>query len=111
MQQEHTAEIKMGVKEEIQYEEQQAEALRDNRNIQLIGEKSFGKGSVQEAITLKDGRSILKVTIAKWLTPKGASISEVGLNPDVKVANTDGDIEAQKDPQLDKALEMIKSLK
>lgn len=87
-----------------------AGALRDNRNVQLIGTRSFGKGSVQEVADLSDG-SFLKVTIAHWLTPKGNSISEVGLAPDVKVNITDQDITQKKDPQLDKALEIIKGLK
>lgn len=87
-----------------------AGALRDNRNIKLIGEKSFGKGSVQEVIELQDGASFLKVTIAKWLTPKGSFISEVGLTPDIKVELTDDDIASKKDPQLQKALEIIKAL-
>ncbi|MEK7562507.1 MAG: S41 family peptidase, partial [Patescibacteria group bacterium] len=87
-----------------------AGALRDNRNIKLIGEKSFGKGSVQQVVDLRGG-SFLKVTIAKWLTPKGTSISEVGLEPDIKVSISDKDIEAQKDPQLDKALEIIGNIK
>ncbi len=87
-----------------------AGALRDNRNIKLIGEKSFGKGSIQEVLDLRDG-SMLKITIAKWLTPKGNSISEVGLTPDIKVELTDADFEEQKDPQLDKAFEIIKNLK
>lgn len=87
-----------------------AGSLRDNRNIKLIGEKSFGKGSVQEVMNLRDG-SMLKVTIAKWLTPKGASISEVGLTPDIKVELTSDDFTANKDPQLDKALEIIKDIK
>ena len=87
-----------------------AGALRDNRNIQLIGNKSFGKGSVQEVINLRGG-SFLKITIAHWLTPKGSSISEVGLTPDINVDITDSDIQAQKDPQLDKALEIISGLK
>ncbi|MFH1968439.1 MAG: S41 family peptidase [bacterium] len=87
-----------------------AGALRDNRNVQLIGEKSFGKGSVQEVINLRGG-SFLKITIAKWLTPNGSSISEVGLEPDVKVSITAQDIEQEEDPQLDKALEIIKSLR
>lgn len=88
-----------------------AGALRDNRNVQLIGEKSFGKGSVQEVVALQDGVSFLKVTIAKWLTPKGNSISEVGLAPDVKVEISDTDFTNKKDPQLDKALEIIRDLK
>jgi carboxyl-terminal processing protease len=83
-----------------------AGALRDNRNIQLIGEKSFGKGSVQEGVNLKDG-SYLKITIAKWLTPTGLSISDKGLDPDVKVELTDQDYEQNKDPQLDKAVEIL----
>jgi carboxyl-terminal processing protease len=87
-----------------------AGALRDNRNIKLIGQKSFGKGSVQQVVDLSDG-SFLKITIAKWLTPKGSSISEVGLSPDIKVEMTDLDIESKKDPQLDKALEIIAEIK
>lgn len=87
-----------------------AGSLRDNRGIKLIGEKSFGKGSVQQVLGLSDGSSI-KVTIAKWLTPKGASISEVGLAPDIKVDISDADALANKDPQLAKALEIIKTLK
>lgn len=87
-----------------------AGALRDNKKIKLIGEKSFGKGSVQEVVDLKNG-SFLKITIAKWLTPKGNSISEVGLEPDIKVSITDQDIQAGKDPQLDKALEIIGNMK
>ena len=87
-----------------------AGAIRDNRGALLVGEKSFGKGSVQEVIDLKGG-SFLKITIARWLTPKGASISEVGLTPDITVELTEEDIEKEKDPQLDKALEIINSLK
>ena len=84
-----------------------AGALRDNRNIKLIGEKSFGKGSVQEVVNLNGSESFLKITIAKWLTPKRASISEVGLDPDVKVEANGG----SEDAQLEKALEIIKGLK
>lgn len=87
-----------------------AGALRDNRDVKLIGMKSFGKGSVQEVINLNGG-SFLKITVAKWLTPKGQSISEVGLEPDIKVEITDQDAEQGKDPQLEKALEIIRSLK
>jgi len=87
-----------------------AGCLRDNRNIKLVGEKSFGKGSVQEVQELKDG-SFLKITIAKWLTPKGASISEVGLTPDVKVEITEEDENQNRDPQLSKALEIVENIK
>lgn len=88
-----------------------AGALRDNRSIKLIGEKSFGKGSVQEVVNLIDNQSFLKITIAKWLTPKGDSISEVGLTPDVKVEISESDAESDKDTQLEKALEIVKNLK
>lgn len=87
-----------------------AGALRDDRSVKLVGNKSFGKGSVQEVMELRGG-SFLKITIAKWLTPKGTSISEVGLDPDIKIDITDQDIENDKDPQLDKALEIINGLK
>jgi len=86
-----------------------ASALRDNRGILLIGEDSFGKGSVQELEKLKDGSS-LKITVAKWLTPKGQLITGVGLKPDIKVEMTDKDYNEGKDPQLDKAIEIIKNL-
>lgn len=86
-----------------------AGALKDNRNIKLIGEKSFGKGSVQQMEDLSDG-SALKITIAKWLTPNGNSISEKGLEPDIKVEMTEDDYKNDKDPQLDKAIEIIKNL-
>ena len=86
-----------------------AGALRDNRGILLIGEKSFGKGSVQELENLKGGSS-LKITVAKWLTPKGQLITDVGLEPDIKVEMTDEDYEKGRDSQLDKAIEIIKNL-
>ncbi|MEI7425034.1 MAG: S41 family peptidase, partial [Candidatus Staskawiczbacteria bacterium] len=84
-------------------------ALRDNRKVKLVGEKSFGKGCVQEVLDMPGG-SFLKITVANWLTPKGSSISDVGLTPDVKIDITDEDIKQKKDPQLDKALEIIKDL-
>ena len=64
---------------------------------------------MQEVVDLRGG-SFLKITIAKWLTPKGNSISEVGLEPDIKIDITDKDIENSNDPQLDKALEIVESL-
>lgn len=86
-----------------------AGALRDNRGILLIGEKSFGKGSVQELEKLSDG-SNLKITVAKWLTPKGQLITEKGLEPDIEVKMTEEDYEEKRDPQLEKAIEIIKNL-
>ncbi|MBI2446822.1 MAG: S41 family peptidase [Parcubacteria group bacterium] len=86
-----------------------AGALRDNRGIKLVGEKTFGKGSVQELVNLSDGSS-LKVTVAKWLTPKGTSISEQGLEPDYKVTVTEDDASKNKDPQLNKAVEILLTL-
>jgi len=86
-----------------------AGALRDNRGILLIGEKSFGKGSVQELEKLKEGSS-LKITVAKWLTPKGELITDVGLTPNIKVEMTEEDYNEGKDPQLEKAIEVIKNL-
>lgn len=84
-----------------------AGALRDIRGIKLVGEKTFGKGSVQEMEQLRGGSS-LKITIAKWLTPSGKSIMEEGLEPDIKIERTPEDIDANRDPQLDKALELLK---
>ncbi|TSC55825.1 MAG: hypothetical protein Greene041639_499 [Parcubacteria group bacterium Greene0416_39] len=86
-----------------------AGALRDGRGITLIGEKSFGKGSVQELKELKD-RSALKVTVAKWLTPKGESISDKGLEPDIVVKMDEKDVDEKRDPQLEKALEVVGDL-
>ncbi|HOK00574.1 MAG TPA: S41 family peptidase [Candidatus Pacearchaeota archaeon] len=84
-----------------------AAALRDNRGVKLVGEKSFGKGSVQELETLSDGSSI-KITVADWLTPKENKITDVGLEPDIKVELTEKDFEEGKDPQLEKAIELLK---
>lgn len=86
-----------------------AGALRDNRNVILVGQKSFGKGSVQEVETLKEGSS-LKVTVAKWLTPKGNFITDIGLEPDFKIEITEDDLKNEKDPQLEKAIEEISLL-
>ena len=85
-----------------------AGALRDQRGIKLVGEASFGKGSVQEPVDLSDGSS-LKITIAKWLTPKGESIDKKGLTPDIEVEMSDEDWEKGRDPQLEKAIEILKS--
>ncbi len=84
-----------------------AGALRDNNVAKLIGEKSFGKGTVQELIPLQDG-STIKLTIAHWVLPSGKILDNGGLDPDIEVKITDDDIKNKKDPQLDKALEVIR---
>jgi len=83
-----------------------AGAIHDVRKATLVGEKTFGKGSVQEVIELKGGAK-LKVTIAHWFTPNKTKIDKTGIEPDVKVKMTDKDIEQKKDPQLERALEII----
>lgn len=82
-----------------------AGALSEYKIAVLVGGQTFGKGSVQELINLDDGA--LKLTIAKWLTPLGKSISGNGLTPDVEVEMDENDLTA--DPQLDKAVEILKN--
>lgn len=85
-----------------------AGALKDNRSdITLVGKKSFGKGSVQELIPLPKGTSA-KITVAKWLTPSGRAIDHDGISPDVEVELSDEDFEQKRDPQLDRALELLR---
>ncbi|MDI6734490.1 MAG: S41 family peptidase [Patescibacteria group bacterium] len=84
-----------------------AGALRDVRGIKLVGEKTFGKGTVQEIESLSDG-STLKVSIAEWLTPAGHEINKKGLEPNIEVKMTEEDIEEKLDPQLEKAIEVLK---
>lgn len=83
-----------------------AGALQQNGVAKLVGEKTFGKGSVQELVEITPDTS-LKVTVAKWLTPNGTSISEQGLAPDVVVPFTIKDFENKTDPQMDKAVELL----
>lgn len=85
-----------------------AGALQQNGIATLVGEKTFGKGSVQEVIDITKDTS-LKVTVARWLTPNGDSISEKGLTPDYVVPFTEKDLLNKKDPQLDKAIEILDS--
>jgi carboxyl-terminal processing protease len=84
-----------------------AGALHDTKRATLVGEKTFGKGSVQQVIDLKNGAS-LKVTIAHWFTPKGVNIGKEGIKPDVEVKLTTDDYNASRDPQYTKAIELIK---
>ncbi|MEK7576039.1 MAG: S41 family peptidase [Patescibacteria group bacterium] len=85
-----------------------AGALQDHGLTKLVGEKTFGKGSVQELVTITTNpETSLKITVAKWLTPNGRSISDNGLDPDIKVEMKDEDVEKGKDPQMDKAIEIL----
>lgn len=84
-----------------------AGALRDNNVATIIGEKTFGKGSVQELRRLDDG-GVLKVTIARWFTPSGRNIDKEGIEPDQKVEITDADFEAKRDPQKDAAVAKLR---
>lgn len=84
-----------------------AGALKEHGIATLVGENTFGKGSVQELVHITSDTS-LKVTIARWLTPNGVSISEGGLTPDIEVKPTPEDIAAGRDPQFEKAVEILK---
>lgn len=84
-----------------------AGALQDYQRAKIIGENSYGKGSVQVVKNLKDGSSV-KLTAAKWLTPKGQDISQQGITPDEEVELTYDDFEDDVDPQMDRALEILK---
>lgn len=83
-----------------------AGALSENGVAKLVGQKTFGKGSVQELIPVTNDTS-LKITVARWLTPKGNSISHSGITPDVVVAMTDEDVQKGRDPQKDKAVKIL----
>jgi len=84
-----------------------AGAIQDLERGQLVGVVSYGKGSVQNWIPLNNEQGAVRVTIAKWLTPKERTIHEIGLTPDVVVEMTEEDYEAERDPQLDKAVELL----
>ncbi len=79
-----------------------AGALQEYNAATLVGEQTFGKGSVQQLIPLTAGAQ-LKVTIARWFTPQGKNISETGISPDLSVGRTSADVNAGLDPQLDAA--------
>ena len=85
-----------------------AGALKDILGTQIVGEKSFGKGTVQELTALRGGAEI-KLTIAHWILPKGTQIDKNGIVPDVEVKYTEADRDAKRDPQLIKALSIVKA--
>ena len=82
-----------------------AGALQDYDKATVVGEKTFGKGVVQQLFDLSGG-TVLKVTTAEWYTPKERSINGEGIEPDVNVARTYEDINAMRDPQMDKAKDL-----
>lgn len=89
-----------------------AGALRENGVAKVVGEQTFGKGSVQELFSITKDTS-LKLTVARWLTPHGISISQNGLKPDYAVSaatSTTSTIDPNKDPQLQKAIQVVKGL-
>jgi len=83
-----------------------AGALREHGVAKIVGEKTFGKGSVQELVPITPETS-LKVTIARWLTPNGVSISDGGVKPDVEAKLTEEDIKNGRDSQMEKAAEVL----
>lgn len=85
-----------------------AGALQQHGVAKLVGTRTFGKGSVQQLLELGGGAEI-KITVARWLTPNGNSISDGGLTPDIKVERTIDDAKAGKDPQMDEALRWLKA--
>ncbi len=84
-----------------------AGAIQDYGRGKLVGVTTYGKGSVQNWIPLIDNQGAVRVTIARWLTPKERQINEIGLKPDVEAPLTEEDIQAGRDPQLDKAVEVL----
>ncbi|MEA2092526.1 MAG: S41 family peptidase [Patescibacteria group bacterium] len=83
-----------------------AGALKDQINAVIVGEKSFGKGSVQSMQSLSDG-SVLKITERYFFTPNKSIINEVGISPDIEILLTEKDIEEGRDPQLQAAVKVL----
>jgi carboxyl-terminal processing protease len=84
-----------------------AGAIQDYGRGKLVGTTTYGKGSVQNWIPLENNQGAVRITIARWLTPKERQINGVGLTPDVVIDRTEADIQAGKDPQLEKAIELL----
>ena len=86
-----------------------ADALHDHGIAKLVGTNTFGKGSVQELVEITPDTA-LKITVARWLAPNGVPIPQEGIAPDVEVKITEEDIKADKDPQMDKAVEILNEM-
>jgi carboxyl-terminal processing protease len=86
-----------------------AGAIQDYQRGRLVGTKTYGKGSVQNWIPLENDQGAVRVTVARWLTPDERQINEIGLTPDVVVEYTEEDFNAGRDPQLDKAIELLQA--
>lgn len=84
-----------------------AGAIQDYGRGTLVGVTTFGKGSVQTMTPLGEGEGAVRVTIARWITPKERQINGIGLTPDEVVEITDEDVTAERDPQLERAIEIL----
>jgi carboxyl-terminal processing protease len=84
-----------------------AGAIQDDQRGYLVGVQSYGKGSVQQYVTLDNDQGAVRITVARWLTPLGRQINQIGLHPDFPVQITDEDLAAGRDPQLDQAVQVL----
>jgi carboxyl-terminal processing protease len=84
-----------------------AGAIQDYGRGSLVGVTTYGKGSVQQITQLKNDGGALRITVARWLTPKERQINKIGLTPDTVIALTADDIQNDRDPQLDKAIQIL----
>jgi len=85
-----------------------AAALKHYKVATIVGEKTYGKGTVQELIPLS-GDTLLKVTIKRWYTPSGSNVNKKGIQPDVSVGLKQADLDAGHDPQLEKAIQIVET--
>lgn len=84
-----------------------AGAVQDHERGLLVGETSFGKGSVQNWVELDDNQGAIRVTIARWYTPGDRLIHGIGLSPDVEVLIPESGLDEGEDPQLDEAIKLL----
>lgn len=83
-----------------------AGAIADHDRGVIIGEKTFGKGTVQQFEGLSDGSSV-KITVAKWLTPSGSSIDKNGIKPNIEIKEPDSILFDKNDPLIDRAVQEL----